>query len=306
MAFVLKKKESVRKGIRRLGRRQVREALTALERCNRPDAVHEVRKRIKELRSLLRLVQPCLARSEYRRCSEPLRAAAGKLAAARDAWVTLNALDALQQHFQSEFAPGSFRKVRKILAKRCRENQAGVSRHGVEREVRRLLKSASAKFASLEIKDSGWSALKRGLETTYRAGRLGYGAVSWNGRGFHEWRKRVKDLYCHVGLLGPIWRGEMTALREELKELSDRLGDDHDLVLFTEPEMSRRFRETAPAELETLRALVQERREKLQAQALEIGARFYQETPPQFCKRLGRYWKHWRRKSRRGLNTSSL
>jgi hypothetical protein len=61
MAFALKKKESVPKGVRRLGQRQVKKALEDLEHCDRLEAVHEIRKKIKELRALLRLVRPLLS-----------------------------------------------------------------------------------------------------------------------------------------------------------------------------------------------------------------------------------------------------
>ncbi len=46
----------------------------------------------------------------------------------------------------------------------------------------------------------------------------------------HEWRKRVKDLWYHVTLLQDAWRPVMSALADEAHELSDRLGDEHDLT----------------------------------------------------------------------------
>ena len=50
----------------------------------------------------------------------------------------------------------------------------------------------------------------------------------------HEWRKRVKDLWYHCLLLQDAWKPVMSALADEAHELSDRLGDDHDLAVLLE------------------------------------------------------------------------
>ncbi|MGH7972567.1 MAG: CHAD domain-containing protein [Limisphaerales bacterium] len=116
---------------------------------------------------------------------------------------------------------------------------------------------------------------------------------------FHEWRKRVKDLYYQIGLLCPIWPEQMTAVAAELKYLSERLGDDHDLFLLLEPDTFKSLAKQARAEAEALRGLINERQKELRARALAMGARFYQEKPRLFCQRLGQYWKRWRREPER-------
>ena len=121
MAFEFKKRESVRKAVGRLGRKGIEKALCSLDHCDRLEAVHNVRKDIKQLRALLRLVHRAMPRSEYRRHSGTLRKAAGHLAAARDAHVKLNALRNLIDHFQRELAPRSFKKIKAILAADCRK-----------------------------------------------------------------------------------------------------------------------------------------------------------------------------------------
>lgn len=46
---------------------------------------------------------------------------------------------------------------------------------------------------------------------------------------------------------------------------------------------------------DVLKALADQRHDYLRAQALALGARFYEEKPSVFCKRLRQYWKRWRR-----------
>ena len=47
----------------------------------------------------------------------------------------------------------------------------------------------------------------------------------------HGWRKRVKDLSYQVSLLRPMAREEIDARAAELDNLSEHLGDDHDLAM---------------------------------------------------------------------------
>ncbi len=60
MAYRLKQSESVMEGVRRIGEEQIAEAIDELrdECIARHQAVHQVRKRFKRMRGLLRLVRP--------------------------------------------------------------------------------------------------------------------------------------------------------------------------------------------------------------------------------------------------------
>ena len=91
----------------------------------------------------------------------------------------------------------------------------------------------------------------------------------------------------------------MKAAEGELKQLGERLGEDHDLFLLTERKTMKRFEKEAVQDAEALKALVDERQRELRAQALALGVRFYQERPKVFCRRLRQYWKRWRREPTR-------
>jgi CHAD domain-containing protein len=299
MSFEFKRKQSVQKAVRRLGARRIDKSLCALKHCDRLEAVHSVRKDIKQLRALLRLVRDGIPRSDYRRQIEVLRKAASLLAAARDAHVKVNALAGLTRHFHQELAPRSFRKIKSALSADCERRQAGLFNKRVPRKVGQVLNRVSDGFASLELNDSGWRALAPGIKSTYRKGRRGYQLARSEGKPdhFHEWRKRVKDLYYQTGLLHPIWPEQMAAAEAELKRLGELLGDDHDLVLLTDASGIARFENTAPEETVKLLELVGKRHKQLRAESIKLGARFYREKPKVFCKRLKQYWKRWRAQS---------
>jgi CHAD domain-containing protein len=301
MAFQFKRKESVRKAVRRLAQRGINKALGDLAHCGRIEAVHEVRKEIKQLRALLRVVRAAMNESDYRRYSKRLREAARLLAAARDARVRVSALAGLTSHFKPALAPRPFRRIRSILAADCRKEQAEMSRSQAARDVGRILKSLFGKVASLRLERSGWSALGPGVQRSFRAGRQGYQLARKAGSPdvFHEWRKRVKDLYYQVGLLRPIWPEQMAAAEAELRRLGQWLGDDHDLVLLAGPSALERLKKKAADEADALGTLVGQRHKQLRARALALGAKFYNEKPSIFRNRLEQYWKRWRRGPKR-------
>jgi CHAD domain-containing protein len=297
MALKFKKKASIRKNVKRLGQRLIKKSLDELKQGDQLEAVHEVRKRIKQLRALLRLVRGAMSRGDYRCLSRALREIAKPLGPARDARVKVEALADLIDHFREELAPRSFRQVKQVFAGDCRRQQRRLKEQHSKRRVAIRLKRLFAQFGSARFTCSGWSALCPGIKCSYREGRRSF-RLARKGEtsdSFHEWRKRVKDLYYQIGLLQPIWPEQMMAAEDELKRLGDYLGDDHDLYLITESETFKLLRKQAPEEARALEAFAQARKGKLRARAKALGARFYQDRPSCFCARLRQYWKKWRR-----------
>lgn len=295
MALHFKRKEPVPKGVRRIARRRTEKALEALRHCERLEAVHTVRKEIKQLRGLLRLTRRAIPCSDYRGCSSGLRQVAGCLASARDAHVKVNALRDLTHEFRRELASHPFQGIKGLLAEDCRREQAELCHSRAARQVEQLLKKFGRKAHGLRFKCSGWQAIGPGLRRSYSDGRRGYRRACRIGADFHEWRKRVKDLFYQVGLLYAIWPEQMGAAQAELDSLGECLGDAHDFALLIESKVLKRFRKCSEEEAKTLTALVEKRQKELHHSALMMGARFYHEKPSIFCNRLRQYWKRWRR-----------
>ncbi|HZR17254.1 MAG TPA: CHAD domain-containing protein [Verrucomicrobiae bacterium] len=286
--------------VKRMGGRRVRKALEHLRECEKLEAIHEVRKDIKQLRALLRLVREAMPKSEYRSCSRLLRKAGKKLGVARDAHVKLNALATLVAHYAGEVPPRALATIRGLLAADCRKEQLRLSQTRAPKKVCRLLRALCRDDDSFRIKKSGWAALGPGIQRSYGRGRCAYALAHKTGKAedFHEWRKRAKDLYYQIGLLEPIWPEQLGAAEAELKNLTECLGDDHDLFLLTEPSATKRFNAQAPHEAAALGRLVAKRQRDLRACALALGMTFYREQPSIFCNRLGQYWHRWRHKSK--------
>jgi CHAD domain len=80
MGFCFKRKEGVRKGVKRLAKSRISAALGSLKDHRDAEAVHGVRKDIKKIRAVLRLARERLSQKKYRRQNKLLRKAAGELA----------------------------------------------------------------------------------------------------------------------------------------------------------------------------------------------------------------------------------
>lgn len=292
MPFHFKRKESVAKAMRRLCRERIETALGSL-RKDHLNATHDVRKEIKKLRSILRLVREEIAGRDYRKFTKALRQVANCLSAPRDAQVTLNAFENLTRHFSHKLPSRPFPKIKRSLQKNFREEEKKFLKDDSIVAVDRILHGLKRHAGDLKIESDGWAAIGPGLKASYNRGQEALAAV-WaesTAENFHEWRKRVKDLWHHLRMLGPVWPKELRRATDELETLGEFLGDDHDLAMLKEFLADARGK-TEGAKL--LNELVESYQEKLRSMALKCGAKLFAGKPVTFCRRFESYWKAWR------------
>jgi len=300
MAFCFKRKESVPKAIRRLGRERVEDALECLKDCGHGEAIHCARKDIKKVRALLRLVRSAIDKKEFRRLTKFLREMAKRLAEPRDAYVKVKTLTDLMRRFKGQLAPGALRHIRAELRNAFQDEMKRFTKNKIPKAIERLLLRAAKELKHLEVKGTGWIVLSPGVKAAYADGRHAYQIALKDSlpENFHEWRKHAKALWYQVTLLRRVWPEQMDAIAGELEMLGEYLGDDHDLVMLRQTVQEMCAGEHHPRELEALNGLIEQRQRELRAAALAIGARFYDETPSAFCKRLAGYWKIWCREKK--------
>jgi CHAD domain-containing protein len=244
------------------------------------DAVHGARKDMKKLRALLRLARGELGKDTFGRENVCFRDAARELAGARDSDVMLETLGAL------ELPAGLGRELREVIqAERARDG-AGDREAGARAAVA-ILKEARKRVDDWPLGRDSFGAVADGLERTYRRGRRDLEAAldEPSVEALHEWRKRAKELWYHHTLLRPLWPPVMEAIGDQAHDLSDRLGDDHDLAV-----LGAWMREHAEPDPEFFEA-VERRRGELQGEAFALGARLYAEKPSAYVRRIKRLWK---------------
>ena len=289
-AFKLKKKESAKKGIRRVAHDRAEDAVGLLrdEEADPIEAVHEARKDLKKLRATLKLVRPLIGDRTYGRENARFRDAGRALSDVRDVQVRAQTIDALAKRFPDDPPPGGWWTLRALLVNDASGNGALESlREQVSDEIER----GDHAIEDWPLGANGFDLLGPGLKRAYSRGRRRFrdARKDPSDEKLHEWRKRSKDLWYHLRLVRRAWPEVMTTTADEAHELSDRLGDDHDLVVLT-ADLEDARPPLSHEQLEHLRKLIGKRRKELQGEAFAYGERLFAEKPKRFVERIERYW----------------
>ena len=276
------------KTVGREARREARKARDVLtDHWPVPDeAVHDARKRLKRARAALRLMRDAIGERAFDRHNAALRDAARPLSRLRDAQVLLESFDRLMKNAWDE-APRALGAVHSML---------------VEDHVRlrnQILPESNALQTVLEPLDAGtlngktrggragWNEIEKGLRRVYKAGRKALAAVRENPTltNLHEWRKQAKYLWNTLQIVEPIRPRRIASLARAAHRLSDQLGEDHDLAVLA-LRLKRASSRVSKATLDLVTEHVDERRKRLQAQALKLGEKIYARPPKRFVARL--------------------
>ena len=298
MSYRIKAHESVSKGIKRIATEQIEKAiseLSATDELGVDEAVHQARKRLKKTRAVVRLVRDSLGKKSYRRENARFRDLGRNLASLRDGKVQIETLNNLTRHF-ADIAPETFTDMRRELEVNYRQEYQQVLNENILISVKNQLKDAKDAIADWTIEANDWSAINKSLKRVYKQGykELDQSRSKPTAENLHEWRKRVKYLRYQLKILSQIWSEIMTEWVDQTHDLSDYLGEDHDLAVLKELVLSQPARFEREATLETFTALIDRRRQELQSAAIFLGKRIYTEKPRDFTDRLGNYWQVWR------------
>ena len=232
MPYRLARGEPPGPGLRRIAREQLAAATEVLESC-RPDpqeAVHDARKRLKKVRAILRLGRGRLDPSFYEAQNSRLRDIGRTLAPLRDAHVRHTGLLGLVDRHRDLHAHDAFRDVEVIL---CRDRQALVLEFAGSEERRAAMAAlrGSSGPEDWPLEGTTFDALRPGLERIYRQGARRMRVAFEDGapERFHDWRKSVKYLWYHMRILQAVWPDMLKPTTGALHELSNLLGETHDL-----------------------------------------------------------------------------
>ena len=288
--YRLQPHESPKQGVSRVAQSELDLTIGLLEAApsgaGGAEAVHEARKALKRLRTLLRVSRPALDERRYRREAGILRDAGRELSDARDAQVLLETLDSLLKSFGDELPTGAWARLREDLAagaKRAQDN--GPANFGGVVDV---LSDARMRVSSWPLpSENGRASLAEGFEGIYRRGRRALRKAEKNPtpETFHDLRKRAKDLWHSTQLLEPVCPRKMKPLSKEAHRLSDLLGDDHDLSVLIEyaDQHAKLLDET---ERGLLQSAVDLRRQALRRKAMRCGTSLYRRKPRRMLRRL--------------------
>jgi hypothetical protein len=327
--FALWPKERLTDGLRRMALTQLDLAIELLGSnggaVSAATAVHETRKALKRLGTLIGLLEEELGEAVAAREKAVVRSTSLHLAGARDSEVLVSTLDGLVRRH-----PKKLRRRRGVAKLRCElvaERDTAAERAHDDALARA---EALGELCALRGRVESWSfphregieAVEPGLRRVYREGRERHGRAGGGkghkGRAMHQWRKRVKELRYAAEMLdrrvpggreepGGARRrerkrgragqgkdeGHFRRLARRADELGELLGEEHDLAVLAErlrtdvqPGQGNRP-EIGRSTGKVILKLIARRRRRLRGEALRRGARLYRRTPKRFVRRLG-------------------
>jgi CHAD domain-containing protein len=299
VSFELRAGETLRHGIHRIAEKEmekVREYANRSSRGSRDEMVHEVRKSLKKLRTILRLVRPGLSGKIYRRENRAFRDISRPLTDVRDATILVEALDKTA----GKAGPGSRRRpfgnVRKELLRHQRDVRDKIlTEEDTFKSVDSGMKDALDRLDEwTDVKDR-WSSVEEGVQRVYRRSRRAFTAVTQTPtvEHLHEWRKQARYFRHQLELLRPLKPGVLGPLARKTDRLGELLGDDHDLAMLRREVAGDPERFGGTQTVTPLLGRIDQRREKLEHQAVALGREVFKPAPDDFVRRLHTYWKDW-------------
>lgn len=288
MAFRFKLGEPIEKGFRRIGADQIERARAQIAAGADPvTEVHEARKAIKRVRALLRLGREGLGEAVFQTENARFRAIAVQLAPARDTHVINATLIKLAADAPADLAASIARfKEAAIEGGNGAQPLADVARPLAD------LERAQNRFRRLRLSPDTFDTIQRGMVRNYRRARK-LAAAAYEERDdetFHSWRKGVQAYWRHMQLLSRAWPEQFDAGVAVARELSQILGDDHDLALLAARLAAVPDGALAEADRRVIEHQIRTRQERLRRAAHPRGALIFAETPKAFGRRIGAIW----------------
>ncbi|WP_374333247.1 CHAD domain-containing protein [Aestuariivirga sp.] len=236
------------------------------------DSVHGARRRIKQLRSLLRLLRPCLDGAAFAGTDDALRAAADALAGHRRAEALVAAAGKLES---GKTQAGFWRDV--AHAHRAAHAAEGDPAAALA-EARTAIAAAAGQLGGASLRPDSDAAISEAFLATYAKARkrLRSGLKSGDATRLHEARKVVIHHLHQLSLLHPRRTRRLGAL-EGLREILGDLNDLDELEQIA-PDATVSARD---------RRRMRKARKELLGRAGKAARRLFRRKPRRFARRLG-------------------
>ncbi|MER8364977.1 CHAD domain-containing protein [Mesorhizobium sp. M1348] len=294
MSFRIDPRTSLTGEVRRILADEIGKAIDHLNAArDRPEqGLHKCRKRLKNVRALLRLVRSgdetfCVTENQC------YRQVAALLAGPREATALVETIDRLAASFPEQIAGGGLDAVRDRLVARQHELHGGAGLDAAIGAAIAACEEGVARIDKLALPDQPEQAadvLAEGARTTLRRARKALDKAASRGEAddFHDLRKAAKTHGMHLSLLGRLWPTPIKARRKAVDELGERLGELHD-VFVMRALLDAEDQPLGPPEETRLLAKLLKRSEKsLKKTCLAEAAGLFGDSPKRSTRKLAR------------------
>lgn len=294
--------ETIDEGVQRILSELTSEMATFLDDptpIGADEAIHEVRRRGKQVRALLRLIRPAI-RDDFKAIDRSYRDAGRLLAPARDARIVVETFDELFPADDRSVSSETHQAIRSSLEAAAVKEAAIVFEvdGGLTFDATQLLRRGRERASGLRIPQQA-SSIADGTTRTYAQGKGAFDRLTTepSPTAFHTWRIRVKQRRHQIAYLADFAPSDLSDVHERLYELSDLLGAAHDLVVLG-PYLQAAAREVPVKEMRRMLATTDHRRTDLESQASQMGAALFDASPEQIHRSLVTIWETWDRMRR--------
>jgi CHAD domain-containing protein len=292
MAYRLKLKEPLVKGVRRVAAEQLANAAARLQDDSDPKtSVHEARKSLKRTRALLRLVRPGLGEARFRDLNMRLRDVARKLSAARDRDVVRALLLSLKDAKPS-IAKAAARLVAILDSTSVNGSEASPPQRNFPEAVREI-EAIRGETMEVELDPANFEAVVAGLIKSHRAGCRALARAleaPTEEEPLHDLRKSAQAYWRQMLLIQQAWPEACRARGAAAKRVADLLGRDHDVALLDALLAGPEGQMLTAAERRALTRYCASRHAELRSAALPKAQMLFSERSEDFGQRMSDLW----------------
>lgn len=296
MSYSFNPAEPIAVNVRAIGREQIDKALAALDTLQKePDeAIHDIRKRLKKLRALIRLCRIEVGEEYYKERNTSFRDAGRKLSNLRNLKSMQDSLQALHDSYSEGLKAQVFKGVARQLEKEKEEElKEKIEEGSLLVALKQLLEAEKAELENWPVGNEQLYQFMPALRKVYERGYKAFKTARKKPDAAikHEWRKRVKYLWYHFRLLKAVWPGMWKQYAREWHRLAHVLGNDHDLAVLKQKLKEEPILESEAIACNLLDSLIVKEIAQCDEEAFILGRRLFAEDPEAFGKRIKKIMK---------------
>lgn len=231
MPFKILLSEEISPAVRRIAIEQLTRARRELSAANNmQEGVHQSRKSLKRLRSLLKLARPIIGKEVYASENKTYRDLGRALARPRDAGALVETL----MKFETREDMARFKPLTGALKRQLLEDKKGLE---AELEIVALshivetLDASIARWRSMPLPKAEFEDIAHGFARCYERGRESLKVALFKNKSFymHEWRKDVQQTWRHMQILTLLWPEDIMPRIRLAQDISRLMGTEHDI-----------------------------------------------------------------------------
>lgn len=256
--------------------------------------VHSLRKKVKNLRTILKLLQKEVGEQFYKKNNFLLRDTNRRSASIRNYFAIFNLVQSNLEHTDTEQTKEALMLLSLRIKTDFENIKNSIDYSTIFLHYQSQLEKYLDHLSKLNIDEGRFGVMKAGLLNIYVEGQnlLNLCLKTPTHENLHEWRKSTKDFYYLTNSLSPIWKPVFQAYSKEIKLLTDLLGDVNDYF-----ELNHYMQSLVdnPYDFTMLLDIIDTNRQNLISDAYQLGRKIYAMEPDSFASQFKAYYSAYKK-----------